>query len=187
MTNFVASYVLSCDVDGKANLARKALSCSSTNPACLGLLPQSVNCTLSFYRLLYIFCHSALNPDPVENLKVHVDPSIPSVTLTWAPPQNSGVASPDSCLDVSRYHIRFKERGTQHYKEMTVDGSTTSLVLKKESGLTPHTTFIFEVKAQSGKFLGQWKTVSAFVGELNKMFWINKEVNLTVFCVYTIW
>ena len=99
-----------------------------------------------------------------------MDPSIPSVTLTWAPPQNSGVASPDSCSDVSRYHIRFKERGTQHYKEMTVDGSTTSLVLKKESGLTPHTTFIFEVKAQSGKYVGQWKTVSAFVGELNKSF-----------------
>ena len=68
-----------------------------------------------------------------------------------------------------------------------MDGSTTSLVLKKESWLTPHTTFIFEVKAQSGKYVGQWKTVSAFVGELNKMFRINKEVNLTVFCVYTIW
>ena len=53
---------------------------------------------------------------------------------------------------------------------MNVDGSTTSLVLKRESGLTPHTTFIFEVKAQSGKYVGQWKSVSAFVGELNESF-----------------
>ena len=118
---------------------------------------------------MYIFCLSALDPDPVENLKIHMDPSVPSVTLTWAPPQNSGLASPDSCLDVSKYHIRFKPKGTWRYKEMTVDphGSTTSLVLKRESGLIPHTTFIFEVKAQSGDRLGQWKTVSAFVGELN--------------------
>ena len=54
-----------------------------------------------------------------------------------------------------------------------MDGSTTSLVLKKEAGLTPHTTFTFEVKAQSGKYVGQWKTVSAYVGELNKSFLAN--------------
>ena len=96
-----------------------------------------------------------------------MDPSVPSVTLTWAPPQNSGLASPDSCLNVSRYHIRFKPKGSWRYDERTVDGSTTSLDLKRESGLIPHTTFIFEVKAQSGDCLGQWKTVSAFVGELN--------------------
>ena len=117
-----------------------------------------------------MFGLSALNPDPVENLKIHVDPCIPSITLTWAPPQNSGVGSPESCLDVSRYHIRFKPRGTRHYKDNTVDGSTTSLVLKRDSGLTPHTTSIFEVRAESGDNIGQWKTVSAFVGELDKSF-----------------
>ena len=117
-----------------------------------------------------MFGLSALNPDPVENLKIHVDPCIPSVTLTWAPPQNSGVGSPDSCLDVSRYLIRFKPRGAWHYKEITVDGSTTSLVLKRDSGLTAHTTSIFEVRAESGDNVGQWKTVSAFVGKLDISF-----------------
>ena len=120
--------------------------------------------------IIPFFCHSALDPDPVENLKIHVDPCTPSVTLTWAPPQNSGVGSPDSCLDVSRYLIRFKPRGTWRYNEIIVDGSTTILVLKRESGLTPHTTSIFEVRAESGNNLGQWKTVSAFVGESNKSF-----------------
>ena len=130
-------------------------------------IKNTVNGSVITYRS---FCFSALDPDPVENLKVHMDPCVPSVTLTWAPPQNSGLPSPDSCLDVSRYHIRFKSKGTRRYKEMTVDGSTTSLVLKRESGLTPHTTFIFEVSAQSGDCVGQWKTVSVFVGELNNGF-----------------
>ena len=125
---------------------------------------------------MYIFCLSALDPDPVENLKIHMDPCVPSVTLTWAPPQNAGLASPDSCLDVSRYHIRFKQKGTRRYKEMTVDGSKTRLVLERESGLIPHTTFIFEVKAQSGDHLGQWKTVASFVGELNNNFLVIKAV-----------
>ena len=125
---------------------------------------------------MYIFCLSALDPDPVENLKIYMDPCVPSVTLTWAPPQNAGLASPDSCLDVSRYHIRFKPKGRWRYDEMTVDGSTTSLDLKRESGLTPHTTFIFEVRPQSGDRLGQWKTVSAFVGELNNTFLVIKTV-----------
>ena len=122
---------------------------------------------------MYIFCYSALNPDPVESLKIHVDPCIPSVSLTWAPPQNSGVGSPDSCLDVSRYHIQFKPRGTRH--DITVDGSTTSLVLKRDSGLTPHTTSVFEVRPESGDILGQWRTVSAFVGKLKKVSWGNEE------------
>ena len=166
--NLLYTCLAHCCNNHAISIWKIAPQCCCANPVYSGLLPQSVNCTLSFYRLLYVFCHSALNPDPVENLKVHVDPCIPSVTLTWAPSQNSGVASPDLCSDVSRYYIRFKERGTRRYKKMTVDGSTTSLVLKRESGLTPHTTFIFEVKAQSGKFRGQWKTVSAFVGELDE-------------------
>ena len=125
-----------------------------------------------------MFGLSALNPDPVENLKIHVDPCIPSVTLTWAPPQNSGIGSPDSCLNVSRYLIRFKPRGAWQYKEITVDGSMTSLVLKRESGLTPHTTSIFEVRAQCGDNVGQWKTVSAFVGKLDMSF-LGQAINLT--------
>ena len=61
---------------------------------------------------------------------------------------------------------------------MTVDGFTTSLVLKRESGLTPHSTFIFEVRAQSGDYLGPWKTVAAFVGELNNSFLVTKALYL---------
>ena len=108
-----------------------------------------------------------LVPDTVENLKTDVNPNIPSVTLTWAPPlilENATTIS-----DVSSYHIRFKPNRGQNYEEAFVDGSTTSIVLNRESGLTTHTTFTFEVRAQSGDDMGQWKSVSAFVGELKKM------------------
>ena len=102
-----------------------------------------------------------LVPGPVEKLKIHVDKSIPSATLTWAPPQNVGS---DTCSDVSQYHIRFKQKVRMHYHEMTVDGSTTSIVLNRESGLTPLTSFTFEVRAQTGNNLGDWKSVSTVVG-----------------------
>ena len=49
-----------------------------------------------------------------------------------------------------------------------MNGSTTSITLSEESGLSLHTTFTFEVTAQSGDDLGEWKVVSTFIGELNK-------------------
>ena len=105
-----------------------------------------------------------LVPGPVEKLKIHVDKSIPSATLTWAPPQNVGADSPSTCSEVSQYHIRFKPKGRKDYREMTVDGSATSIVLNRESGLIPHTSFTFEVRTQSRDNLGDWKSVSTIVG-----------------------
>ena len=108
-----------------------------------------------------------LVPDTVENLKTIVNPKIPSVTLTWAPPLILEIATTIS--DVSSYHIRFKKNRGRHYEEAFVDGSTTSIVLNRELGLTTHTTFTFEVRAQSGDDIGQWKAISAFVGELKNI------------------
>ena len=102
-----------------------------------------------------------LVPGPVEKLKIHVDKSIPSVTLTWTHPQNVGAGS---LSEISQYNIRFKAKGKEDYHEMDVDGSTTSIVLNRESGLTPLTSFTFEVRAQSGDELGDWKSVSTHVG-----------------------
>ena len=102
-----------------------------------------------------------LVPGPVEKLKIHVDKTIPSATLTWTSPQNVCVGS---LSEISQYHIRFKPKGRKDYHEMTVDGSTTSIVLNRESGLTPHTSFTFEVRAQSRDNLGDWKSVSTIVG-----------------------
>ena len=49
-----------------------------------------------------------------------------------------------------------------------MNGSTTSIVLSEESGLSLHAPFTFEVRAQSGDDFGEWKEVSAFIGELHK-------------------
>ena len=108
-----------------------------------------------------------LVPDTVENLKVNVNPKIPNVTLTWAPPLI--LETTTTISDITRYHIRFKPNKGRHYNEAFVDGSTTSIVLNRESGLTTHTTFTFEVRAQSGDDMGQWKSTSAFVGELKNI------------------
>ena len=79
--------------------------------------------------------------------------------LTWDPPANASEAG-----NVTVYHLWFKPKGREHYREMTVDGSATSVVLARESGLIPQTTYDFGVRAQSGDGLGDWKIVSTYVG-----------------------
>ena len=150
---------------------------------------------------IYFIIPLALVPDPVEDLKAHVDSSVPSVALCWTPPQNVGARTPSSCSDVSCYQIRIKSSRRQHsnsdkccglywerngvfskhfgiisytkkqnYYEISVGGSTTSIVLDRETGLTPHSTFTFEVRAQCGEDVGQWRAVQVFVGELKQAF-----------------
>lgn len=111
--------------------------------------------------ILSISSISAAVPGPVQNLKIDVNPNVPSVTLTWDPPQNE---TPCSRSDM-KYHIRFKPLEREYYDDKIVDKSTTTIVLKRESGLIPHTTTIFEVRAQCGDDLGEWTAVSAFIGE----------------------
>ena len=79
--------------------------------------------------------------------------------LTWDPPANAGDAG-----SVTVYHLYFKPEGTERYSEMSVDGSTTSVLLDRESGLIPQTTYDFGVRAQSGNNMGDWKMVSTYVG-----------------------
>ena len=51
------------------------------------------------------------------------------------------------------------------YDEVDIDGSATSVILKRESGLIPLTTSMFEVRAQCGDNLGKWKAISRYIGE----------------------
>lgn len=88
-----------------------------------------------------------------------LNPSVPSVTLTWEPPSNVGV---ETLPDVTNYHIRFKPRRGNHFE---IHCSTTSIVLNKDSGLMPLTSSEFEVRAQCGDYIGHWKAVSTFIGK----------------------
>ena len=115
--------------------------------------------------LLYFTHLAALVPDPVHNLKINVDQNVPSVALFWHPPQNVGGETQRSPSYVSRYHIRFKPKDRQHYDEMVVDSSTTSIILNRDSGLIPLTTSTFKVRAQCGVDLGEWNAISSYVGK----------------------
>jgi len=100
-----------------------------------------------------------LNPDPVQTLKATVNPSVPSIELTWDPPTNASGSG-----DVTKYHICFKPDGIDSYDETTVDGSITSMVLTRDSGLVPQTTCEFGVRAQSADNIGEWERLSTYIG-----------------------
>ena len=103
---------------------------------------------------------TALTPDPVQNLTAAVDSQKPSVTLKWDPPANAGHAG-----DVTDYQVRFWDKQKGCYKEKFVNGSITTTVIARDSGLRPLTETTFEVRACSGDDVSQkWRTVSTFVG-----------------------
>ena len=89
-----------------------------------------------------------------------MDSHKPSVTLKWDPPANAGHLG-----DVTKYQIRFWDKEKGCYNEKTVDGSTTTTVITRESGLRPLTETTFEVKACSGDDVSpEWRTVTTFFG-----------------------
>ena len=87
-----------------------------------------------------------------------LNPDVPSVTLTWDPPSNVGAGTQSY---VTQYHVRFKPRGRNNAK---ICCSATSIVLDKDSGLIPLTTYRFGVRAQCGDCIGLWKAVSSYFG-----------------------
>ena len=53
---------------------------------------------------------------------------------------------------------------TEGYLKMTMKASTTSVVLTRESGLKPLTTYDFEVRARNANHSGNWSAVSEYIG-----------------------
>ena len=106
-----------------------------------------------------LFTCADLVPDPVQSLSTAVNSDIPSVTLSWMRPGNVQVVE-----ELTEYHIRFKPFGDEEYVEKTLSGSTTKVVLTRESGLVPLKNYHFQVRAQSGYCKGEWKEVTALYG-----------------------
>jgi len=112
------------------------------------------------FDIYLIYIATALTPDPVQNLTatVHVGTHKPSVTLNWDPPANAAGY-------VTKYVIFIQDNNSGFYGEEVVNGSTTTTVIRRESGLIPLTTFTFKVRACSGDNASQeWTTVSRFIG-----------------------
>ena len=111
------------------------------------------------FDIHFIYIATALTPDPVQNLTAAVDTHTPSVTLNWDPPANAAGY-------VTKYVISFCDNNNSCFHgEEVVNGSTTSTVITRESGLRPLTTFTFKVRAYSGDGVSrEWRTVSKFIG-----------------------
>ena len=108
---------------------------------------------------------TALTPGPVQNLTAAVDSHKPAVTLKWDPPANAGHEG-----DVTDYQVCFWDKERSCYKERFVDGSITTTIITRDSGLRPLTTSTFEVRACSGiDESQQWTAVSTFVGRFKQL------------------
>ena len=87
------------------------------------------------------------------------------MTLSWDPPANIR-----STEEVTEYQIDFIKVNHQNETmpgentEMTVNGSTNSVVLTRESGLEPLMHYRFWVRGKSGPTGGDWDNVSRQYG-----------------------
>ena len=109
----------------------------------------------------------------IENLKATVDSHKPCVTLKWDQPAN--LRHPG---DVTNYQVRFWDKERSCYNDKTVNGSTTTTVITRESGLRPLTETTFEVRACTCDDISQeWRTVTTFVGM--QMFYTSVHCKIT--------
>jgi len=109
-----------------------------------------------------------------------VDKSKPSVRLNWDPPTNAAYAG-----YVTKYHICFWDKEKGCYREKSVDGSTTTAVFTRETGLRPLTLSTFEVRACSGDDVStECRTVSAFLGMQAGIDYLTNTRNFTVIYSY---
>lgn len=130
--------------------------------------------------LLLLLLYPALTPKPIRNLRAIVDKSKPSVRLNWDPPTNAAYAG-----YVTKYHICFWDKEKGCYREKSVDGSTTTAIFTRETGLRPLTLSTFEVRACSGDDVSpECRTVSAFLGMQAGINCLTNTRNLAVIYSY---
>ena len=103
-----------------------------------------------------------VQPGPVINLTITLNPNEPSVTLNWDPPTNT-----INTWDVTSYDVRFKSSNRQHYDHKMVNGAVTSVHLTLDDGLEPLTRCVFEVRAKNFEQEGECNPVAAFIGKLH--------------------
>ena len=95
-------------------------------------------------------------PDQVKDLEIKVKPDVPSVILTWDPPQNIRAE------DVTKYHIRFKPQlRSNTFQQVPVNGHHHEITFGREQ-LKPLTKYYFEVRAVSSEGEGPWTAVTKY-------------------------
>jgi len=92
-------------------------------------------------------------PRPVQNLRFTLNTH--SLRLNWDKPSNAETS-------VTAYDIRFKQSRSlvgDDYSKMTVNASTTSVLLTEASGYQPLKMYDLEVRARNGGHEGKWSKV----------------------------
>jgi len=148
----------------------------------MGMQVSQYIVTYYSYITWCVLLPTVLVPGPVENLMPSIDPSQPSVMLSWKPPANSQHDG-----DVKFYEIRFNpsERVDEvsngasnssaipyEMHQITFDSSITTIALTRETaisitrelGLIPLTKTTFQVRAENADSKGEWTSVSTYVG-----------------------
>ena len=115
-------------------------------------------------KLVIVFLSHFLDlfPGEVQNLRAKMDTSTPSLILEWNKPSNCVTDQ-----DVTSYDIRFRPSGSpdeEGYCNVTVRAPATSIVLTRESGLTPLVEYQFEVRAKNPSYDGNWSSKSKYIG-----------------------
>jgi len=67
---------------------------------------------------------------------------------------------------VTAYDIRFRPAGSwwiQGYRKIAVNSPATTVLLTRENGLNPLTTYEFEVRARNDHCEGEWSKVSIYI------------------------
>lgn len=148
----------------------------------MGMQVSQYIVTYYSYITWCVLLPTVMVPGPVENLMPSIDPSQPSVMLSWKPPANSQHDG-----DVRFYEIHFNpsERddevdngasnsSTIPYETYQIkdDSSISTITLTRETaititrelGLIPLTKTTFQVRAENADGKGEWTTVSTYVG-----------------------
>ena len=99
---------------------------------------------------LVILSLAAPVPGPVQNLSLNAH----SLRLNWDKPSNAKTSG-----DVTAYDIRFRQSRSRVYSNMTVNASTTSVLLTEASGYQPLKTYGLEVRARNDGHKGKWSKV----------------------------
>ena len=104
-----------------------------------------------------------MTPGPVQNLKLTLDRSKPSLTLNWEPPTNIDLSNP---AELTQYEISFKSTKEQeHSIQMIVSSPSTTVTLTRRSGLILDSVCQFSVRAKNCyDQTGEWVSKTMLIG-----------------------
>ena len=108
----------------------------------------------------FFFTCTVMTPGPVQNLKLTLDRSKPSLTLNWEPPTNIDLSNP---AELTQYEISTKEQ--EHSIQTFVSSPSTTITLTRRSGLKLDSVCQISVRAKNCyDQTGKWVSKKILIG-----------------------